>query len=211
MEKADIETIPIKKTFDLKLERQTKTRVPPGLADAVSYLDLIKQIENYFIRCREYYFEVCESMNWNSSIISHLHPHIAISSQLNLPKNFKSLAMELDVEADMFCAGLQDLKSNNGKSIDEIELKFEQMDDLFANMSVSLSDDKVSYRKIFFENNEDEIRKMYDFFDNEDYFDKNRVQIVSEFRQYHKDNMRLVEEMAPKLYEQINLIKNYSV
>jgi phosphate uptake regulator len=37
----------LKKTFDLKLERQTKTRVPPGLADAVSYLDLIKQIENY--------------------------------------------------------------------------------------------------------------------------------------------------------------------
>ena len=29
-----------------------------------------QQIQDYFIRCREYYFEVCESMNWNSSILS---------------------------------------------------------------------------------------------------------------------------------------------
>ena len=78
------------------------------------------------------------------------------------------------------------------------------MNDLFSNMSVSLSDDKVSYRKIFFENNEDEIRKMYDFFDNEDYFDKNKVQIMSEFREYHDKNMSVIQKFAPTLYEKIN-------
>jgi hypothetical protein len=111
--------------------------------------------------------------------------------------------MELDVEADMFCAGLQDLKSSNGKSIDEIELKFEQMNDLFSNMSVSLSDDKVSYRKIFFENNEDEIRKMYDFFDNEEYFEENKTNIMSEFREYHDKNMSVIQKFAPGLYNQL--------
>ena len=77
-------------------------------------------------------------------------------------------------------------------------------ENLYVNRNVKLSDSSVSFRKIYFENNIEEVRKMYDFFDNEDYFDKNRVQIMSEFRQYHDDNMKLVKKLIPKLYEKIN-------
>ncbi len=167
-------------------------------------INMIHQAQDCFATSREYYFKRCQEKNWDTFLITHSHPFLGISPRIKLPENFKTLAMELDVETDMFCAGLQDLKSSNGKYIDEIELKFEQMNDLFSNMSVSLSDDKVSYRKIFFENNEDEIRKMYDFFDNEDYFDKNKVQIMSEFREYHDKNMSVIQKFAPTLYEKIN-------
>ena len=142
--------------------------------------------------------------------ISHTHPFLSISPRLKFPSNIDTMAMELDNEMNMYNNALIDIKMNeispdNYFIIRDKEDKFpEKSENLFINQGVELSNQKVSFRKIYFENDENEIRRMYDFFDNEDYFDKNRVQIVSEFRQYHKDNMRLVEEMAPKLYEQIN-------
>ena len=158
-------------------------------------------IQDYFIRCREYYFEVCESMNWNSSIITHLHPHIAISSQLKLPKNFKSLAMEIDGETNMVVGALGDIKTNNydpNGYIDKVGVQSG------VNIkSVQLSDDSVSYRKIFIENNEDEIRKMYDFFDNEDYFEENKTNIMKEFKEYHDNNMIVIKDFMPLFYERI--------
>ena len=166
-------------------------------------INMIHQAQDCFATCREYYFKRCQEKNWDTFLITHSHPFLGISPRIKLPENFKTLSMELDVEVDMFCAGLQDLKSSNGKSIDEIELKFEQMDDLFSNMSVSLSDDKVSYRKIFFENDEDEIRKMYNFFDNEEYFEENKTNIMSEFREYHDKNMSVIQKFAPGLYNQL--------
>ena len=160
-----------------------------------------KQIQDYFIRCREYYFEVCESMNWNSSIISHLHPHIAISSQLKLPKNFKSLAMEIDGETNMVVGALGDIKANNYDPNGYIDKVGVQSGDNIK--SVQLSDDSVSYRKIFIENNEDEIRKMYDFFDNEEYFEENKTNIMNEFKEYHNNNMIVIKDFMPLFYERI--------
>jgi len=160
-----------------------------------------KQIEDYFIRCREYYFEVCESMNWNSSIISHLHPHIAISSQLKLPKNFKSLAMEIDGETNMVVGALGDIKANNYDPNGYIDKVGVQSGDNIK--SVQLSDDSVSYRKIFIENNEDEIRKMYDFFDNEDCFEENKTNIMKEFKEYHNNNMIVIKDFMPLFYERV--------
>ena len=160
-----------------------------------------KQIQDYFIRCREYYFEVCESMNWNSSIITHLHPHIAISSQLKLPKNFKSLAMEIDRETNMVVGALGDIKANNYDPNEYIDKVGVQNGDNIK--SVQLSDDSVSYRKIFIENNEDEIRKMYDFFDNEDYFEENKTNIMKEFKEYHDNNMIIIRDFMPLVYERI--------
>ena len=159
------------------------------------------KIQDYFIRCREYYFEVCESMNWNSSIITHLHPHIAISSQLKLPKNFKSLAMEIDRETNMVTGALTDIKANNYDPNEYIDKGNGQSGD--NNKSVQLSDDSVSYRKIFFENNEDEIRKMYDFFDNEEYFEENKTNIMKEFKEYHDNNMIVIKNFMPLFYERI--------
>ena len=149
------------------------------------------QIENYFIRCREYYFNVCEKMDWSSFIITHINPYDTISSRLKLPENFKSLAMELDEETVMLTGLFSNLKKNGWLSDEMISTidDIPPIRDKWINNSVKFADDSVSYRKIFIENNEDEIRKMYDFFDNEDYFDENRTNIIKEFKKYHNNNM----------------------
>jgi len=159
-------------------------------------IELGIQIENYFIRCREYYYNVCEKMNWSSFIVSHINPHDAISPRLKLPKNFKSLAMELDEEMVMLTGLFSSLKKMDDwlsnemiRTMDNIPPITDYGQDKWINNSVKFADDSVSYRKIFIENNEDEIRKMYDFFDNEDYFDENRTNITKEFKKYHNNNM----------------------
>tara|TARA_B100000809_G_scaffold237433_1_gene257271 strand:- start:296 stop:634 length:339 start_codon:yes stop_codon:yes gene_type:complete len=109
------------------------------------------------------------------------------------------MAIELDVEMSIYNNVLIDIKMNERKRFQYYDLR----EDKDINKSVAISNKKVSYRKIFFENDEDEIRKMYHFFDNEEYFDENRVQIMSEFRQYHDDNMLVIQRLAPNLYEQL--------
>jgi len=154
-------------------------------------IELGIQIENYFIRCREYYYKVCEKMDWSSFIITHINPYDAISSRLKLPENFKSLAMELDEEMVMLTGLFSNLKKNGWLSNEMIRTmdNIPPIREKWVNNGVKFADDSVSYRKIFIENNEDEIRKMYDFFDNEDYFDENRTNIIKEFKKYHDNNM----------------------
>ena len=149
-------------------------------------------------------------MDWSSFIITHINPYDTISSRLKLPENFKSLAMELDEEMVMLTGLFSSLKKMDDwlsnemiRTMDNIPPITDYGQDKWINNSVKFADDSVSYRKIFIENNEDEIRKMYDFFDNEDYFDKNKVQIMSEFREYHDKNMSVIQKFAPGLYNQL--------
>jgi hypothetical protein len=110
-----------------------------------------------------------------------------------------TMAMELDAEMSIYNNGLIDIKMNEITT----EKDFNLLIDKNINKSVAISNKKVSFRKIYFENDEDEIRKMYHFFDNEEYFDENRVQIMSEFRQYHDDNMSVIQKFIPKFYNQL--------
>ena len=174
---------------------------------------LLQEAKDYFVKCREYYFKICEQNNWNSSIITHQHPHIAISSQLKLPTTFKSLAMEIDAEMDFYIKHLvsikviYSLKRLQGKEYfknQKIDKTLhEKIEDLYVNRSGKLCDDTVSYRKIFFENNTDEIRKMYNFFDNEDYFDENKTIIMREFKEYNDNNIAVLKRYMPNVYEKI--------
>ena len=163
------------------------------------YADKITQFEDYFAKCREYYYSECERNNWNMFQITHLHPYFSTSPRLKLPENIDTMAIELDVEMSIYNNVLIDIKMNERKRFQYYDLR----EDKDINKSVAISNKKVSYRKIFFENDEDEIRKMYHFFDNEEYFDENRVQIMSEFRQYHDDNMLVIQRLAPNQYEQL--------
>jgi hypothetical protein len=172
-------------------------------------VEQIREVEDYFEKCRRYYYDECERNNWDMFQICHMHPYLTTSPRLKLPKNMLTMAMEVDNEMNMYNNALIDIKmreyteDNYFILIDENDAPMKS-ENLYVNRSVKLSDSRVSFRRIYFENDENEIRRMYDFFDNEDYFDKNRVQIMSEFRQYHDDNMKLVQKLAPNLYEQIN-------
>ena len=157
---------------------------------------LIIEAQDYFASCREYYFKECERKVCDSYLITHQHPHIAISSRLKLPKNYKSLGMELDEETYMITSILWDIK-NNPASWNLSKMKKYSYDDSLHYDSTDLSIKRISYRKIFFENDSDEIRKMYDFFHNEDYFDENKTNILQEFQKYHNDNMAVLKQYVP--------------
>ena len=52
----------------------------------------------------------------------------------------------------------------------------------------------VSYRKLFFEQDEKEIKRLYSFFGTQEHFIKNKDKIVREFRDYHEFNQRVIDE-----------------
>lgn len=165
-----------------------------------SILDRIKQAQSYFVQCREYYYSVCERNNWNVEKISHHHLYDEIPG-IKLPEKFESLAMYLDEQTAEFVRIILEIKRGNGRS--ERFRKFyteylisDKNEDVFKKdlgADVDQSDDAVDYRKIFFENNTDEVRKMYDFFDNKEHFDKNKMSIMKEFKEYHQRNMELIK------------------
>tara|TARA_B110000037_G_scaffold212035_1_gene264310 strand:- start:315 stop:1247 length:933 start_codon:yes stop_codon:yes gene_type:complete len=156
---------------------------------------LTKLTEDYFAKCRETYFNLCEEMNWDSFIISHTNPHSAISPRLKFPNNFKSLGMELEPDTNRFRSILRDIKSN----------KYDPMNATYGSFNCDeFSDDSVSYRKIFFENDRYEVMKMYEFFDNKAYFHKNRPQIMNDFKEYHNDNMKVIKKFAPRYHTELN-------
>ena len=172
-------------------------------------VEQIREVEDYFAMCREYYYSECERNDWDMFQICHSHPFHSTSPRLKFPSNINTMAMEVDAEMTMYNNALIDIKMHEYTE-DNYEVLVDENgqpinpENLYVNINVKFSNQKVSFRKIYFENNEDEIRRIYDFFDNEYYFDKNRVQIMSEFRQYHDDNMKLVQKLTPKLYEKIN-------
>ena len=169
---------------------EEETEIIPGIIP-VSVVEKITQAEDFFAQCREYYFAICEQHNWKSHIITHQHPYDTISPRIKLPKNFKSLAMELDEMTHEITRTLDDIK-NNLKLEDFRKDNFSQR----SNSCTEFADDIVSYKKIFIENNEDEIRKMYEFFGNEEYFDENKMIIMKEYKEYNDNNMKLIQRVV---------------
>ena len=183
--------------------------------------DMVTSARDYFGKSREYYYNVCEQNEFNSFLISHNHPFDSISSLMKLPKNLKTLGMELDPITEVTCRAYQDIKSfkiprddieiyttniithNHEVTTSPFEQRFLTIEEMEDNRSLKWCDDSVSYRKIFFENDRHEIMKMYEFFDNKAYFHKNRVQIMKEFKEYHDNNMAVIERHTPTLYKQI--------
>jgi len=159
------------------------------------------QAEDYFAQCREYYFKVCEMMNWDSFKITHMNPYDSISPRLKLPKDFKSLVVSLDSETNMVIGALQDIKSNNYDPNGYTHKVGTKLGKNFR--CVEFADDSVSYRKIFIENDRYEVMKMYEFFDNKAYFHSNRQQIMKEFKEYHDNNMAVIKKFTPRFYERI--------
>jgi hypothetical protein len=164
---------------------------------------LIVQIQDYFAKCREYFYNECERNDYVSFfLITHQHPHDSISPRLQFPKSFKSLAMKFDSKTEIMTRTLDEIKrwkTLKNKFYDSHVLQVALAD----NRNVKFSDDNVSYRKIFFENDSAEIMKIYDFFDNKDYFQENKTDIMSEFRQYHVKNMQVIQQFVPDLFNTI--------
>ena len=163
-------------------------------------VEQIREVEDYFAMCREYYYSECERNDWDMFQICHSHPFLTTSPRLKFPNDFKTLVIRLDPETNMFVGALQDIKSDNYEPNAYVG---NFGDNMRNSQCIQLADDTVSYRKIFFENNVEEIRKMYDFFDNADYFEENKTKIMKEFKEYHDNNMIVIKDYMPLFYERV--------
>ena len=161
--------------------------------DDERYLYLRTRIQDYFAMCIEHYFKLCEKHNLNSHIITHWGPNESVSPRLKLPKDFKSLGMELDEKTYLITQRLNQIKSTE---TNHREINRDGISELLmnANKFLEFCDDSVSYRKIFLENDGDEIKKMYSFFGNEKQFDMNRDVIEKEFKEYNDNNIKVLEK-----------------
>jgi len=119
---------------------------------------------------------------------------------LKFPNGYKSLSMSTDTTSLLFITALDMIKGNN---IEEGKLammkKSENITNIedfneFTQIKIDTNRDNfVDYRKIFFDNNFYEIKKMYDFFHNGDYFNNNQKEILTQFKEYNDKNVDLIK------------------
>tara|TARA_R110002074_G_scaffold219366_1_gene390018 strand:- start:1059 stop:1970 length:912 start_codon:yes stop_codon:yes gene_type:complete len=149
-------------------------------------------IEEYFRHCKNNWYRTFETNNWSLHSITHEHPHSFVSSKLNTPHNMKTMAFEVDSVTDVYVRLLADMKGG----ILEEPSYYEKSQEKYTNMSARLSDETVSYRKVFFDNDENEIKRLYAFFNNLGYFEENKTDIIRDFKEYHTANIQTLESQS---------------
>ena len=133
-----------------------------------------------------------EKNKWSLHSVTHEHPHAYVSSKLNLPINMKTMAFEVDAVTDVYVRLLADMK---GGILQEPAWYLTSHED-YNNKSARLSDETISYRKVFFDNDENEIKRLYAFFDNLEYFEENKIDIIKDFKKYHNFNIQTLESQS---------------
>ncbi len=171
----------------------------PSNETSLEVREIVTKVQDYFTVCREFYFKVILDNGWSSDTITHIPPSILMPN-LKFPNGYKSLSMSTDTTSLLFVTALDMIKGNN---IEEGKLAMmKKSDDIiniedfneFTQIKIDTNRDNfVDYRKIFFDNNSYEIKKMYDFFDNGDYFNNNQKEILTQFKEYNDKNVDLIK------------------
>tara|TARA_B100000767_G_scaffold121302_1_gene115655 strand:- start:1457 stop:2317 length:861 start_codon:yes stop_codon:yes gene_type:complete len=149
-------------------------------------------IEEYFRHCKNNWYRMFVSNNWSLHSITHEHPHAFVSSKLNMPYSMKTMAFEVDAVTDVYVRLLADMKDGTLEEPSWYEKSHEE----YNNKSARLSDETVSYRKVFFDNDENEIKRLYTFFNNLEYFEENKTDIIKDFKEYHTSNIQTLESQS---------------
>ena len=147
----------------------------------------IPLLDDFLKKLMNMCWEAHEQENKELMSITHYHPGL----------NFKGYDYSTDIEklclsindCEDYISDLLAIKHSSTRFANPVHYRVDN--NIFDQQK---SDIVVEYRKVFFENDEDEIRKLYEFFGNEDYFDKNTNDITTKFKQYHNDNFRVWEE-----------------
>ena len=104
--------------------------------------------------CMTMYFKIHEIENEDSFVIAHDHPLKEVPT-MRLPSKFKTMAIDADERTvELTRKLLQRKKGMAG----EVNLH------LYALPTIKLSDQKVCYGKLFFDNDENEIKRLFVFF-----------------------------------------------
>lgn len=173
-------------------------------------LDLIEDVQEYFVDCKLYYWKVCEQKGWNIFSISHQHTYVETPG-LILPDNFVHGYLRCDTTSSKYIDTLLEIKRGSlitSEYLDKI-LSPEVDRDHDPTWGVSkwtqeLSHEIFDYRKIFIDNNSNEIQRLYEFFHNLEYFEEHKERILQEFYDYNDKNMKLMKSLALPMYEEVN-------
>ena len=149
-------------------------------------------IEEYFRHCKNNWYKMFEDNNWSLHSITHDHPRTFVSSRLNMPHNMKTMAFEVDAVTDVYVRLLADMKDGG---LEESSW-YEKSQEDYNNRSARLSDETISYRKVFFDNDENEIKRLYAFFNNLEYFEENKIDTINDFKKYHDSNIQTLESQS---------------
>lgn len=170
----------------------------PDEKTSLEVREILSKVQDYFTTCREFYFKYILDNGWSSDTITHIPPSILMPN-LKFPNSFKTLSMKTDNTSLLFVTALDMIKGNG---IDEDKLmmmkkpedinNIEDFSEITA-IKIDTNSNFVDYRRIFFDNNFYEIKKMYDFFDNGDYFNNNQKEILAQFKEYNDSNVNLIK------------------
>lgn len=133
--------------------------------------DFFRNVTNLFIRVYEKYGLTCNR-------ITHYH-YNAYLNNIKKTDYVKHLNVYLDKDSLNLCKKLSWKKSRQriGPDINNVE-------------TVENSEN-VEYSKIFFDLDEQEIRKLFVHFNKQAYFDNHKYDIIYEFKKYTEENRRL--------------------
>jgi hypothetical protein len=173
-------------------------------------LDLIEDVQQYFVDCKLYYWKVCEQKGWNILSISHQHTYVETPG-LILPDNFVHGYLRCDTASSKYIDTLLEIK--RGVTVTSEYLNKILSSDIdkdhdptwgVSKWTEELSHEIFDYRKIFIDNDSNEIQRLYDFFLNLEYFEEHKERILQEFFDYNDKNMKLMKSLALPMYEEVN-------
>ena len=131
-----------------------------------------KNITNLFIR-------VYEKNGLTCNRITHYH-YSRYLENYKTSEYVKHLNVYMDKDSTDFC-----IKLSKIKGVKELEKN------LNCKKTIKNSEN-VEYSKIFFDLNEQEIRKLFVYFNKQAYFDNHKYDIIYEFKKYTEENRRLI-------------------
>lgn len=138
-----------------------------------------KWTNNFFKNITNLFIQIYETNGLTCNRITHYHYNRYLDD-LKTRDYVKHLNIYMDKESTDLC-----IKLSNFKGIKELE------QNLNCKKTVENSEN-VEYSKIFFDLDEQEIRKLFVYFDKQEYFDNHKYDIIYEFKKYTEENRRLI-------------------
>tara|TARA_B100000953_G_scaffold275325_1_gene248706 strand:- start:293 stop:1243 length:951 start_codon:yes stop_codon:yes gene_type:complete len=151
-----------------------------------------EQLDGYCKHLMDMCWEIHEKENKDLMSIVHYHPGLNFKGY-DYSTDIKTLCLSIN-ECEDYISDLLAIKHSVQDPYTTSPPTLERLTIRQNDFEIQKSDIIVEYKKVFFDNNPDEIRKLYEFFENEDYFDKNRNDIMTIFKQYHNSNLRISKE-----------------
>jgi len=138
-------------------------------------------------------WEVHKKQNESLISIAHYHPGQDFEGY-NYSTDVEKLCVSIE-SCEEYISDMMTIKSNVQDENSPNHPPDGKRHEIYNNVSDQQKSDIIlEYKKIFFYNDLDEIRELYKFCDNEDFFNANKEDISDWFKSYNANNQKLVHE-----------------